>query len=531
MQLRILAAAKVGVLAVLICGINFRTQALTNIVVNGSIDGYGGWTPSNWLEVNPGHVIFGGTFSQSLNTVPGRDYIVRFAVKYSMPRLRWGSEAYDTFTNWPSPSSWVTAYRHVHASSSLTLLSFEAVTGNVGLDEVVVGWLREPARILTQPQNRSTPEGGSASFTVGADGGPPLYYQWYFNDAPVLEATNHYMVQHEVSDVHVGNYYVIVSNVANAVTSTVATLTVDPSPKEPVIVYHPESQDVPAGYLHTLRSVAIGSSPLSYQWSFNGSELADATNSMLNFRPYETNAGSYIVRVSNRAGSSLSLPALLRVYALTNAEGGLLRVNTVPIPRVQSEAPILDVDGITKLTRSNFIAQLYMGRSPEILRASGNVIQFNSSFPGTLTATHPIPDFIPGERVYAQLRAWETVAGGSYEEARARGGKFGFSGIVSVIAPGVPSVPPTLPFTSFSLRYGLPEFAMGKLEFNRRLPDRTIEWALTGEPGFRYLIEKRFPPQNWEPLVILTNDTGRVTYSDPDQQNSSLQFYRSRMLE
>ena len=80
-------------------------------------------------------------------------------------------------------------------------------------------------------------------------------------------------------------------------------------------------------------------------------------------------------------------------------------------------------------------------------------------------------------------------------------------------------------------KIGLPEFTSGKLESGNRLLGGAIEWVLTGEPGFRYLIEKRLPPQNWEPLTVLTNDTGRVTFTDPDQQNSSLKFYRSRMLE
>ena len=52
-----------------------------------------------------------------------------------------------------------------------------------------------------------------------------------------------------------------------------------------------------------------------------------------------------------------------------------------------------------------------------------------------------------------------------------------------------------------------------------------------GSPGFRYLVEKRVPPQNWFPLLVLTNTTGTVLFSDPDAQNASVNFYRSRMLD
>lgn len=522
-----------GLAALLICGSNIRTEALTNIVVNGALEHtYGGWDVSGTLEVNSDHVVFGGLFWQDLSTVPGRDYIVRFIYKNSQPRLRWGNEAYESFTNWPSTFyGWQTVYRHVHATAAVTRLTFEAVTTPVGLNDVLVGWLGEPASIVTQPQSRSTPDGGSASFFVGADGGPPLRYQWLFNDNVIPGATNHYFIQQNVGSAHAGDYHVIVSNIANSVTSSVATLTVDPSPKEPVIVYHPETQDIPAGYVAAFRTAAVGSVPISYQWYLNALELPDATNSVLTFAANFTNAGTYTVRASNRAGSVLSLPGVLGVYPLTNAWGGNVRVSTIPIPRQQVEVPIYDVDGVTRLTRSNFVAQLYTGPSPETLRPNGDIVQFNSLFPGTVQFIREVPDYVPGELVYGQLKAWEAAAGSCYEEARARGGRFGFSTIVSVQAPGILLPAPVFPFKSFSLRYGLPEFTMGKLEVSQRLPDGTIEWALSGEPGFRYLVEKRLPPDIWQPLTIVTNDTGRVTFRDSNQQNSSLKFYRSRMLD
>jgi hypothetical protein len=519
---------RVQLLTVLLSINALSVSALTNIVNNGSFDqGEWGWQFTVGYSIEPAYVVVHGTLAQNLTTVPGRDYVVRFAVKNSMPRLYWGDQSYETFTNIPAPSTWQYVYRFVRANSTTTRLMFENVASvRPALDDVVVGWLREPATIVDQPQSRSSPDGGSVSFTVTADGGPPLYYQWFFNGQPIPGASNSFLIQHEVDSSRSGDYHVIVSNVVNAVTSTVATLTVDPLPAEPLIAFHPESQDVPAGYWHALRTASIGSPPLAYQWFFNGSELAGATNSTLVFvTAHQTNAGTYTVRVSNYRGSVVSLPAILGVYTLTNL-GTYISVAT-DIPKV----PVFDVDGYTPVTRSNFLAQIYTGPSAVILRAAGDIIQFMpGSLAGTLRANRHIPDVAPGQPLFAQLRVWETAWGKSYEETRARGGKFGFSPIVSIVGEPLPTLN-KLPMTSFILRYGLPQFTTGKLAFARRLSDRTIEWRLTGEPGFRYLIERRLPPHNWKPLVILTNENGTVTFTDPDQQNSSSHFYRSRMLE
>ena len=54
---------------------------------------------------------------------------------------------------------------------------------------------------------------------------------------------------------------------------------------------------------------------------------------------------------------------------------------------------------------------------------------------------------------------------------------------------------------------------------------------LTGEAGTRYLIEKRIVPNNWVPFRTLTNTTGSTTFSDTNQNNQAVQFYRARILD
>ena len=203
-----------------------RVLGLTNLVNNGSFDSdpWGWSTEGSGFQYNPGYVRFLTSVWQDLNTVPGRDYIVRFAWKESLPRLYWGAEIYDTFTNTPAMSSWPHVYRFVRATTYVTQLRFES-TAATSLDNVLVGWLLEPVQIIQQPQGRSAIEGGAVSFSVTAGGGPPLRYQWFFNGHVIVDATNEFLIKNSVSQPDQGEYHVVVSNSANAVTSTVAQLT------------------------------------------------------------------------------------------------------------------------------------------------------------------------------------------------------------------------------------------------------------------------------------------------------------------
>src|SRR5205807_7471442 len=59
---------------------------------------------------------------------------------------------------------------------------------------------------------------------------------------------------------------------------------------------------------------AIGDAPLSYQWSFIGTNLVAATNSTLNLGAVvPSQAGTYSVLITNLSGSTNSVPATLTV--------------------------------------------------------------------------------------------------------------------------------------------------------------------------------------------------------------------------
>lgn len=90
--------------------------------------------------------------------------------------------------------------------------------------------------ITAQPQGLTLAPGGTASFTVAASGSAPLTYRWFINTNMFLVgATNSTLTLANVQSTNAGNYFVVITNIAGAVTSSVAALTVSsgtPSPPQ-----------------------------------------------------------------------------------------------------------------------------------------------------------------------------------------------------------------------------------------------------------------------------------------------------------
>lgn len=182
--------------------------------------------------------------------------------------------------------------------------------------------------ISSQPASQSTGTGGSATFSVTAAGTQPLYYQWQFYGTNIPGATSSgstnatYSVPNAQST-NAGPYDVVITNLYGSVTSAVATLTVV-SAMPATITVQPTSQTVIVGSNATFTVTAQGTSPLSYQWRFNGSDIPNATlTTYTRVHAQINHAGHYDVFVSNGYGSDESDPnVILRVLvpgAITQA--------------------------------------------------------------------------------------------------------------------------------------------------------------------------------------------------------------------
>ena len=108
---------------------------------------------------------------------------------------------------------------------------------------------------------------------------------------------------------NIGSYSVIVTNNTGSVTSSVATLNM------PVyIAVQPASQTALLGKNITFSPVVGGSLPLNFQWAFNGTNLSNGTNASYTVTNAAlTDAGNYVLTVTNLYGSVISSNAVLTV--------------------------------------------------------------------------------------------------------------------------------------------------------------------------------------------------------------------------
>ncbi|HYG24725.1 MAG TPA: immunoglobulin domain-containing protein [Verrucomicrobiae bacterium] len=553
MEINFAALQKQLVIAAIACGplISF---AQSNIVQNGSLEvlsdgsSFVGWTWNNagggsFYINEPGaahgrnHIYAhgGGGLWQDVGTVPGRTYRVRLATKESgnTVAVRWNNLLVGEAVLPDVPfSPWIYTNFLVVADSAVSRLEIVGTAGNTALDDISVGWMEEPPSLTKAVPSRSTFDGGTISFKVEASGAPELRYQWYFAGDPIAGGTNAVLQIVDAGKDQDGEYTVVITNAFGVVQSLPATLLTHRVPNAPWIVSQPRSQQLRSGYYAAFYAVAVGRESLSYQWRWEGTNIPGATNASYAINPVTpAHGGAYSVVVSNHFGTASSTDAILEVE--TGSGGGYVNWSNINWMGDPPDAPVFDVDGVTRLEGPDFLVQLYTGSTPNALHPATQPIEIGS---GELAGYFEppflsIPDRLAGQTAHVQVRAWDRNKGGTFEEARARGGRTGSSEVQTVVLSS-PHVPPGAleGLQSFSLEAGESLLATAKLYCGGELPGGKREWLLVGDVDAQYLVERRTPPNNWENLVVVTNQTGTVTFVDTNASNASVNFYRARIL-
>jgi enediyne biosynthesis protein E4 len=103
------------------------------------------------------------------------------------------------------------------------------VDGPVTSDVALLSLLLPPWNAAVQPTNSSVSLGDNLKLRVTASGTTPFGYQWCLNAIPLSGRTNSTLSLTNVQLADAGAYTAVVTNVAGAVTSRVATLSVDPT--------------------------------------------------------------------------------------------------------------------------------------------------------------------------------------------------------------------------------------------------------------------------------------------------------------
>ena len=207
------------------------------------------------------------------------------------------------------------AASNLMAGTYSATLWFTNLNSGIGQSRQFTLSVISPPMITAQPASQIVLDGETATFTVGASSDPPLFYQWQVDNGSyqtnlsdggnISGSTSSTLTISNVFATNEGVYSVIVSNAGGMVTSADAFLAI--IPWRPVITLQPANQTVVAGETAAFTVAAIGSTPFFYQWNFNGTNIASATNATLvlaNVQPSQ--AGSYAVVVSNVLGSATS---------------------------------------------------------------------------------------------------------------------------------------------------------------------------------------------------------------------------------
>ena len=150
-------------------------------------------------------------------------------------------------------------------------------SGNTSYSTNTINVLDVSATVLVlPPQSLTNLAGSTAVFSAGASACTVPAYQWYFNDNPLSGATNSTLIQSNVDVTLAGNYVVVASNLNNAVTSSVASLTVV-FPPALITTLSNQTNECGSNTLSFTAS-ATGTPPLTYQWSLDAAPVTGATN-------------------------------------------------------------------------------------------------------------------------------------------------------------------------------------------------------------------------------------------------------------
>jgi hypothetical protein len=175
--------------------------------------------------------------------------------------------------------------------------------------------------ITSQPQDCTVTVGTRVTLNVAADGSLPMTCRWQRNGVDLPGETNTCLTLLNVQPANSGSYQAWICNAAGSICSRAATLSVF---APPVITVQPYGLSVNLGATVTLRVAASGSTPMVFQWYFNGSALTGATNPSVTLSGVDpTQAGTYEAVVSNPAGVASSQPATLTVAGVDSDGDGI----------------------------------------------------------------------------------------------------------------------------------------------------------------------------------------------------------------
>ncbi len=246
-----------------------------------------------------------------------------------------------------------------------------------------------PLSITAQPQNLVVNESQPANLTVGVQGAP-AYYRWYKDGVIIPGATlNPYNISVTTTN-DAGNYFVVVSNSINSVTSSVVTVTVIPDTNAPVLL---EADGTTA-----LTNVLV---------SFSERVTTATATNVNNYRITNTVSGALLTISSATLVDGTNV--LLATAARTPGQNYILVVNRLqdlgPRSNVISTNSSIPVRSLVRLVAFDSAYKFwdpYAGFDQEDLGTAWKEFTYNTSSPNlwgdgtSVFYNHPDSNEIPG---------------------------------------------------------------------------------------------------------------------------------------
>ena len=142
--------------------------------------------------------------------------------------------------------------------------------------------------ITTQPWSRAADRGASVAFNVTATGTAPLAYQWRKNGTNIAGATTSSYSLANIQLPDAAGYTVLITNSFGAITSRVATLSVNPVW---LTAFADDFETNSAANWNLFWGVGSGGSDFTTNWAFDYSATAYVANGVTNFIPSAPNSG------------------------------------------------------------------------------------------------------------------------------------------------------------------------------------------------------------------------------------------------
>ena len=169
--------------------------------------------------------------------------------------------------------------------------------------------VKDPPRI-TATATMTVDEGSDITISPAYLGRAPMTYSWTKNGATMAGQTASTLLISSAQESASANYVVTATNPDGSATSTGTALSLYLRPR---LTTSPASVKTGIGSTATFSVAALGNS-LNYQWKVGSTILPNATNSSLSIpNAGLANEGNYAVYITNRIGSTSSVPVQLSI--------------------------------------------------------------------------------------------------------------------------------------------------------------------------------------------------------------------------